>query len=80
MMEQHALNQEAVKEASIWLLPTDQLAKEELHGAIKHTSVVEGPVHSMGMVVDSAMLHTRVSFWLPAEAAPLLLTCTISLC
>ena len=60
MMEQHALNEEAVKQASVWLLPRDQLAKEELHGAVKHTSVIEGPAGAWVMVVvKSMMLHTQ---------------------
>ncbi len=51
MVEQHALDQEPVKQSTIWLLSTDQLAKEKFHSTIKHTSIVKGPAHDVCMLL-----------------------------
>jgi len=52
MVEQHALDQEPVKQSTIWSLSTDQLAKEKFHGTIKHTSIVKRPAHHVCVIVS----------------------------
>lgn len=43
MVEQHALDQEAVKQASIGVLPIHQLTEEQLQTSVECPSIVEGP-------------------------------------
>ena len=42
MMEQHALDQEAVKQAAIWL-PIHQLGMKQFQGATESTGIVKRP-------------------------------------
>ena len=52
MVEQHALDQEPVKQSTVWVLSADQLAKEKFHGTIKHTSIVKGPAHHVCLIIN----------------------------
>lgn len=56
MMEEHAMDEEAVKQAPIRLLPIHQLTEEQPQGAVKCSSVVEGPA-MQGVVADIYFLE-----------------------
>ena len=59
MMEQHALDQEAVEQAPIWLLPVHQLTEKQLQATIKCSSIVEGPARH-GAVEDVCFSNKNV--------------------
>lgn len=60
MVEEHALDEEAVKKAPIRLLPIHQLTEEQPQGMVKGSSVVEGP--AMQRVVEDIWFFLQYIF------------------